>query len=178
MTKNVNENATEQLAAKAVGSDLLELAEALLGDVEDVLASLPDGALNDAPAGLGNSPYVLIYHLLGSARYWIGEVVGGQPTGRVRAEEFGAEGTKADLEARLQDTRARLTSALNGFSGADLRPHPVDLSRGVLSWGSLPPAGRTSVWVVAHDLAHTAYHLGQLRLMQRLLDAPAQAPAR
>ncbi len=153
--------------AQAVGDDLLALAEALLNDVGHILAAFPDNALNETLIGFSNTPYVLIHHLLGSARYWIGEVVGSVPTGRVRAEEFGAAGTRADLETRLQDTRERLTRALKGLNDRDLTPHPIDLSRGVLSWGFLPPDGRTSVWVVAHDLAHMAYHLGQLRLMRQ-----------
>ncbi|WP_420597215.1 hypothetical protein [Deinococcus sp.] len=38
----------------------------------------------------------------------------------------------------------------------------------MLSWGALPPQGRTDVWVVGHDLAHRAYHLGQLKLLLQL----------
>ncbi len=156
-------------AATALSHDFQNLAEVLLSDIQNVLAELPDEALNETPEGLTNSPYALICYLSGSARYWIGEVVGGEPSERVRADEFQAQGSRRDLEARLEDTCIRLTNAFAHLDEADLKPHPVDLSRGVLSWGELPPKGRTSVWVIAHGLAHMAYHLGQLKLTQRLI---------
>ena len=159
-----------QTQTQAVGHDLHALAEALLDDVEAVLSEFPDDALNELPKNFTNTPYALIYHLTGSARYWIGEVVGGEPSDRVRAEEFTAQGTRGDLETRLQDTRERLTHALTNLDERDLIPHPIDLSKGVLSWGALPPEGRTSVWVASHDLAHIAYHLGQLKLMRHALE--------
>ncbi len=164
MTSETQETQAAQ-TARALGRDFQNLADALLDDVQKVLAGIPDRSLNEIPDGFTNSPYTLIYHLLGSARYWIGEVVGGSTSDRVRAEEFGAEGSRRDLEARLEDTRGRLAHAFTHMDGADLTPHPVDLSRGVLSWGELPPEGRTSVWVIAHDLAHMAYHLAQLKLI-------------
>ena len=154
--------------SQTLAKDLNSLADALLDDVESVLQSLPEEALNKAPDGFDNNAFTLIYHLLGSARYWVGEVVGGQPSGRVRSEEFGRSGTKAELEERLRDTRARLHQTLDKLDDTDLKNRPIDLSKGVLSWGEMPEAGRTSVWVIAHDLSHTAYHLGQLKLIEGL----------
>jgi hypothetical protein len=156
-------------AALHVANDLTVLADALLGDVLQTVRDIGDGRLNTLPEGLQNTAFTITYHLLGSARYWIGEVVGGQSTGRVRADEFGREGQLQELEKRYQDTKARVGSALKQLDGSALVPHPIDLSRGVLSWGFLPPEGRTEVWVIAHDLAHIAYHLGQLKLIQQLL---------
>jgi Protein of unknown function (DUF664) len=134
-----------------------------------IAASFPEEALNTVPEGLSNSPYTIIHHLLGSARYWIGEVVGGQSTSRVRSEEFISSGDLDDLKRRAEDTLARLERTFQNLTSSHLHPAPIDLSRGVLSWGFLPPEGRTSVWVMAHDLAHIAYHLGQLRLIQKQL---------
>ncbi len=162
-------DATGTQIATTLGRDFQDLVEALLNNIQNVLTDFPDEVLNEIPEGLTNSPYTLIYHLLGSARYWIGEVVGGGASNRVRADEFQAQGSRQDLEQRLENTRVGLAYTFEHLDEADLTPHPVDLSRGVLSWGSLPPEGRTSAWVIAHDLAHMAYHLGQLRLMQRLL---------
>jgi DinB superfamily len=157
-----------QQSASEVGADLNALEQSLLDSVMSIARSMPEDVLNTVPDGLGNSPYTIIHHLLGSARYWIGEVVGGQPTDRMRAEEFGTRGTLADFEARALDTRERLERAFSSLPASALHAAPIDLSRGVLSWGSLPPEGRTSVWVLSHDLAHVAYHLGQLRLIQKL----------
>jgi hypothetical protein len=152
-----------------LADDLFVLADALLGQVMDTARAIGDEGLNVLPAGLHNTAYTITYHLLGSAGYWIGEVVGGQPTQRVRAEEFGTHGTLRDLENRYADSWARVDTALRNLNDSALTPHLIDLSRGVLSWGFLPPQGRTDIWVVAHDLAHIGYHLGQLKLIQQLL---------
>ena len=154
--------------SQTLAKDLRSLADALLDDVETVLQTLPEAALNATPEGFDNNAFTLIYHLLGSARYWVGEVVGGLPSGRVRMEEFGRSGAKAELEERLADTRARLHQTLDRLDDTALEDRPVDLSKGVLSWGEMPETGRTSVWVIAHDLSHVAYHLGQLKLIEGL----------
>lgn len=158
---------TVQMIAK----DLQALANALLEDIEAVITSLSDERLNTTPKGLLNNPFTLIYHLLGSARYWIGEVVGDLDAGRIRADEFNRTGTKLELMERLEDTRKRIRYALEHLTDKDLQDHPVDLSKGVLSWGELLPEGRTSVWVIAHDLSHMAYHLGQLKLIEKMSKA-------
>ena len=155
-------------AAKDIGDDLNALATALLEYVMSIARSFPPDKLSEVMTGLDNSPYTVVHHLLGSARYWIGEVVGGQETGRVRSEEFVAHGTIQDLELRAADTLERLSQTFKNLNASALQPQPIDLSRGVLSWGFLPPEGRTHVWVLAHDLAHIGYHLGQLRLLQKL----------
>jgi Protein of unknown function (DUF664) len=155
-------------AAKDIGEDLNALAMALLEYVMSIARSFPADKLSEVMPGLGNSPYTVVHHLLGSARYWIGEVVGGQETGRIRQDEFAAQGTIEDLELRAADTLERLSGTFENLNSSALQPQDIDLSRGVLSWGVLPPEGRTHIWVLAHDLAHIGYHLGQLRLMQKL----------
>jgi DinB superfamily len=157
--------------AQTIAKDLQALADALLDDIANVLAEFSDEALNTTPKGLQNNPFTIIYHLLGSASYWIGEVVGGLETGRVHPEEFNRTGTKAALLERLEDTKKRIHHALSRLTEKDLQDHPIDLSKGVLSWGELPPQGRTSVWVIAHDLSHLAYHLGQLKLLAKMSKA-------
>ena len=84
-------------AAKDIGDDLNALATALLEYVMSIARSFPADKLSEVMPGLDNSPYTVVHHLLGSARYWIGEVVGGQETGRVRKDEFVGHGTIQDL---------------------------------------------------------------------------------
>ncbi len=153
-------------AASAVGADLEAIFDALLVDVFKDAHALAGDGLNWMPAGTDNNAFTLAYHLLGSADYWIGEVVGGRPTGRVRAEEFNREGTLEELEARLRDVSASLRETLVTLPGTALLPAPIDLGRGLLSWGVVPPEGRSAVWVVVHDLCHIAYHLGQLDVIR------------
>ena len=152
---------------QALKHDLTNLANALLNDIESVLKDLPETTLNTTPPGFTNTPYTIMYHLLGSAQYWIADVVGGTPSNRNREEEFNRTGTKQDLQKRLSTTRTLIQNTLNNLNTNDLNPHPPDLSKGVLSWGTLPPQGRTNLWVITHDLCHIAYHLGQLKLIQK-----------
>lgn len=154
--------------AQTIAKDLQALADALLEDTESIIKTMSEDMLNATPKGLQNNPFTIIYHLLGSASYWIGEVVGGVETSRIRASEFNRTGTKAELFERLEDTKQRTQNALSNLTEKDLQDHPIDLSKGVLSWGEL---GRTSVWVIAHDLSHIAYHLGQLKLLEKMSKA-------
>ncbi|MFB5267349.1 DinB family protein [Paenibacillus enshidis] len=155
-------------AAVEVAKDLQVIAAGLLEDIFKIIRRLPAEALNWVPPQMNNSPYVLVNHLLGSAGYWIGDVVGGIASDRVRANEFGAQGTHEELEKLLADTSAKINRTLENLSEKDLLPQPIDLSRGVLCWGDLPPEGRTSVWVVVHDLCHVAYTYGQLERISKL----------
>lgn len=151
-----------------VGKDLRVILEGLLEDVFKIIRDLPPEALNWKPEKMNNSPFVLTYHLLGSASYWIGEVVGGIPTDRIRANEFGVSGDHEQLEKLLSDTKERLVQTLDHMQDNQLRPAPIDLSGGVLCWGEVPPEGRTAVWVLVHDLCHIAFTLGQLERINRL----------
>ncbi|MFB5761004.1 DinB family protein [Paenibacillus medicaginis] len=153
-----------------VAQDLQVIADGLLEDIFKIIRRMPAEALNWTPPQMNNSPYVLVNHLLGSAGYWIGDVVGGIASDRVRANEFGAQGTHEDLEKLLADTRDKINLTLERVSEKDLLPRPIDLSHGVLCWGDVPPEGRTSVWVIVHDLCHIAYTYGQLERISKLWD--------
>ncbi|WP_420597214.1 hypothetical protein [Deinococcus sp.] len=108
--------------APAIADDLHTLATALLGDVMATLEQFPESRLNSSFPGYGNTAYTLGFHLLGSAAYWIGEVVGHQPTERVRAEEFGSSGTLNDLRERYRDTLGRVERTFAAFSEDNLKP--------------------------------------------------------
>ena len=67
-----------------------------------VVVDLGDELLNDKPALTnGNSPFVLVTHILGVCEWWVGHVLLGEPMVRVRDEEFTANGTIADLETEV-----------------------------------------------------------------------------
>lgn len=168
-------NQHQPAIAAEVGKDLKAIMEGLLEDVFNIIRNLPPAALNWKPEGMNNSPFVLAYHLLGSAGYWIGEVVGGMPTDRIRANEFGVSGDHEQLEKLLAETKERLVQTFDHLQDSQLRPAPIDLSRGVLCWGEVPAEGRTAVWVLAHDLCHIAYTLGQLDRINRLWELQSQS---
>ena len=97
-----------------------------------------------------NSIAVILAHTAGAWRYWVGDVAGDLPSGRVRAEEF--ETFKVDAAEML----GRLSKAL-------------DTTRQVLGQLAPPRLGeartagmfneeRTVGWALLHVLEHTALH--------------------
>lgn len=57
-------------------------------EVHRILDALPEEALNWKPAQDMNSTAVLITHIAGAARFWVGDVASGDDSGRVRQQEF------------------------------------------------------------------------------------------
>ncbi|MBI4278250.1 MAG: DUF664 domain-containing protein [Armatimonadetes bacterium] len=109
-----------------------------------------------------NSVAMLIKHLTGSEKFWIGEVVGGIPSERNRAAEF------------THDRPAR-ADLVNGWLRAKEQTHAVlgKMPAGALDeeveYGSPNDRKRTTKrWVVVHVVAHTGYHLGQIRLLAKM----------
>jgi len=140
--------------------DLLDRFHELFTDVEKAFVDLPQEALDWKPGLDMNSICVLIVHLTGSTRYWVGDVAMGDPSNRDREAEFHAGGLDAnDLRGRLQDTEAYLQSAFEKLTLPDLE-----------SLRSSPRNNRqfTVAWALMHALEHTAIHLGHIQIMRQL----------
>ena len=60
----------------------LERLQALHADIELTITGLPQATLDWVPRPEMNSLAVLAVHVAGPQRYWIGDVVGGDPSGR------------------------------------------------------------------------------------------------
>lgn len=136
---------------------LLNLKE-LHDEILNVLQDLPPDALDWSPAADINSINVLVTHTVGSQRFWIGEVVAGDPANRDREAEFKVRGMDAGtLAQRLNDSLAYVHSALVGMSLEDLTS-VLNLERGE----------RSVAWVLNHALKHTATHVGHIQLMRQL----------
>ena len=161
---NRKEQSNIETVTNNISNDIFEIGNGLLNDIANIIDKLPDDVLNEIPEGLKNNPYTLIFHLLGSAGYWIGEVVGNIPTDRVRAQEFERTGSREELRELLNDIRGRMKTTLANLRSEQLEVRSFDLSKGVLCWGT--PENRTAIWVLVHDLCHIAYHLGQLQLIK------------
>lgn len=142
--------------------DLLERFETIHKVIETAVADLPAAALDWKPGPDMNSIAVILAHAAGAWRYWVGDVAGDLPSGRVRAEEF--ETFQVDAAEML----GRLGKAL-------------DTTRQVL--GQLKPARlgeartagmfneeRTVGWALLHALEHTALHAGHIQLTRQLWD--------
>ena len=71
-----------------VFSDYMTLLEQRHHEILQALGGLPPAALDWTPGPEMNSISVLIFHLTGAERYWIGDVAAQDPRERDREAEF------------------------------------------------------------------------------------------
>ena len=128
--------------------------------VKAILDELEPEQLDWKPDPASNSIAQLVAHTADSQCYWIGEVVGGEPTGRDREAAFAVSGLDAAaLSALLDDALARSERALEAVTPAQLELRNFE-----------GPAGPVTVMgPLAHALEHTAVHTGHIELMRDLL---------
>ena len=145
--------------------DYFERLEELRADIHAVVDGLPPEAIDWSPGPPVNALAVLLAHVAGSLRYWVGDVAGREPSGRDREAEFRTQGVDAaQLTARLDQAFGAARQVLERLDAADLGATRV------------PPRGGNEVsvmWALLHALEHTATHLGH---MQALRDAWNQKP--
>ncbi|MFN2220950.1 MAG: DinB family protein [Candidatus Promineifilaceae bacterium] len=135
---------------------LSELHHELAGTVE----GLPAEALDWQPGPETNSLAVLLTHTAGSERYWIGEVVGEEPAGRERAEEFETLGRSAEeLQDLLNLALAHSRQTLSRLSLDNLAEARLI---------SLQGRSCTVAWALLHALEHTAQHMGHAQLTRQM----------
>lgn len=129
-------------------------------ELHRALDELPDEALDWSPGPEMNSVAVLITHLTGAERFWLGDIAAGEPSGRVRDTEFEVTHlTAADLKARLDKSMAYTQNLLPRFTLADLdRECPSPRHERPFTVG----------WCLLHVLEHTAVHTGHVQLMRQL----------
>ncbi len=143
------------------GAALWTTLEGLHREMGNTLPGLPADALNWQPTEGANSLYVLATHVAGAERYWLGEVVGGQPQRRDREAEFRARGNDASAPLRALYDAGELSRQVL----MSLRPE---------SWMEPRTArGReyTLGWCVLHAIEHAALHLGHMQLTRQLWEA-------
>ena len=132
----------------------------LLTDIEKSLEGLPQEAIDWQPQSGMNSLSVLVVHLTGSARYWIGDVGMGDPSNRNREAEFRVKGLQVEaLSLRLRELEAYARAALEKLHLADLEMNRI-----------LPGERRqyTVAYALLHALEHTALHTGHIQLTRQL----------
>jgi uncharacterized damage-inducible protein DinB len=129
-------------------------------EIRKIVKELPEEALDWNFGPEANSVNVLVVHLTGAERYWIGDVIAGEPSGRDREAEFKVRGWSAEaLLQRLSETEIYLQRVL-----ASLYLPGLDKKR------ISPRNGRevTVGWALGHALKHTALHLGHLQITRQL----------
>jgi uncharacterized damage-inducible protein DinB len=140
--------------------------QALHEGVERAIEGLPLAAVDWVPGPGMNSLGVLVTHVAGAERYWIGDVVGRHPSGRDRGAEFRARGVGVSaLKGRLAETLAHSRAVLDKLALPDLEALRVS-----------PRDGRkfTVAWSLAHALEHTALHLGHIQITRQLWEQREQ----
>lgn len=143
----------------------------LWDETEALVRRLPPEALIHKPLGGFNSISVLVTHLAGSQRWWTGEVVADRAMHRDRDAEFRAEeADPAVLVTRLHGAAELVREILGALPAETL--DQTRLYRG-------QPV--TVRWILFRLVAHTARHVGQMQIIEKLWAsregaAPGQAP--
>lgn len=144
----------------ALFADLYARLAELHGDIKAALDGLPAEALDWVPGPDMNSLTVLVMHTTGAERYWIGQMAGGDPVDRVRAEEFQAEAlSAATLIERLDETLAYSQHILKSLTLEDLEAIRVHNGKDY-----------RAAWSLLHALEHTAVHVGHIQMIRQLWD--------
>ncbi|MGD8759222.1 MAG: DUF1572 family protein [Anaerolineales bacterium] len=143
-----------------------DLFRVLHEDCKKSIAGLPQRALDWAPGEGMNSIAVMVVHLTGAERYWIGDVAMEDASGRDRASEFAAEGLdEKQLGRRLDQSLEYVRVALGRLGVDDLSADRVSPRDGTLF---------TVGWAILHALEHTALHTGHMQITRQLWELSAQ----
>ncbi len=149
---------------------LLDRLDELHRGVNETLDELPVEAIDWIPAPEMNSLAVLITHMTGSERYWIGDVILGDLSFRNRNAEFRVQGLDAAaLKKRLADVAAYEKSAFEQLQVSELGQDRI-----------APSDGRscTVAWALNHTLEHTALHVGHIQILKQMWRLKTQARAK
>ena len=146
--------------------DYLHRLTDLHQDTLNAIHELPVEALDwtpiHQPNTAMNSINVLVTHICGSERYWIGEIACSDDAKRLRAEEFKVRGlSSAELSAKIIAATQYAESALQKLSIDDLplvKSHTRD--------GKPVTVG----WALLHALEHAAIHLGHIQITRQIWD--------
>ncbi|MRR32122.1 DinB family protein [bacterium] len=140
--------------------DLFHRFQELHSDIANAIDGLPPEALDWVPGPEMNSIAVLVVHLTGSERYWIGDVALGDPSGRVRDDEFKVRGlTVEQLRQRLSVADDYARAAFARFTLVDLETDRKSPRNDKIF---------TVGWSLLHALEHTGLHTGHIQLTRQL----------
>ncbi len=139
---------------------LTTLHQGVLNAIEDLPPDSLDWTPFENPAIELNSINVLVTHLTGAERYWIGDVALGEPSGRVRDSEFQVVGINYEgLVSKINNATAYARSAV-----AKLKLEDLSAARTSERDGRVVSVS----WALLHALEHTALHLGHIQITRQL----------
>ena len=140
--------------------DYLNLLQDCHNSILEALEGLPPAALDWTPGNDMNSISVLVVHLTGAERYWIGDIAAQDPTARDRDAEFRVRDVEMDvLKKRLADNLEYARNMLDKFTIQDLETPRVSARDG---------REYMAGWALLHALDHATLHLGQIQITRQL----------
>jgi uncharacterized damage-inducible protein DinB len=157
----------ELMAMQTFFADYLNLLQDCHNGILQALEGLPQDALDWVPGQDMNSINVLLAHIAGSERFWIGDIAAQEPSNRDRDAEFRTSGVEADVfRKRFADNLEYAGNVLDKMSLQDLEATRVR-----------PSDGRefTVAWALIHALEHATSHLGQIQLTRQLWEQKENA---
>jgi uncharacterized damage-inducible protein DinB len=129
----------------------------------ETVKPMTDDQVNAPVASFTNTVGIIVRHLAGSEKYWIGEVVGGRPAHRNRDAEFGRDRlTKDGVLTQIEQAGALTREVLGSVTPSDWVTE-VEIKR------MTETIRQTKGFAVIHAGTHLSYHLGQLRLFSKAL---------
>ena len=138
--------------------DYLERLENLREGFHAEIQGLSVEALDWVPGPEMNSMAVLLAHTTGSLRFWIGDMALGEPSNRVREQEFETHGvTSEEMLRRLDVVFDYARAALPRMRLDDLGKERSDAD-GTVTYG----------WALLHAMEHGYMHLGHIQITSQL----------
>ena len=140
--------------------DYSDCLETLYNEFKKTIDGLPKEALDWVPGTEMNSLCVIVVHVTGSTRFWMGDIVANEDSNRDRDAEFRTQGVDmAELKDRLESGMAYMKRVFEGLTLEDLETICV-----------LPQDGRkiTKGWAICHVLEHVANHLGHAQVTRQM----------
>lgn len=140
--------------------DYVDRLGGLHAECISAIDGLSQEALDWIPKPGMNSIGILIVHIVGAERYWLGDVMMKEPSGRNRDQEFLTQGLEPpELTHRLDGALAYVQESLEKFSLEDLTEIRIS-----------PRDGQefTIGWALLHVLNHTALHLGHIEATRHM----------
>jgi len=140
--------------------EYLNILQTCHNDILVALDGLPAAALDWVPGPDMNSICVLVYHLTGAERFWIGDVVAQETSNRDRIAEFKVENLELNvLMKRLTESLGYAHKVVAKLTLQDLEAPRVSPRDGLTF---------TVAWALLHALEHSTLHLGQIQINRQL----------
>jgi uncharacterized damage-inducible protein DinB len=151
-------------AIKSAIASILERDLAALG--REVTAFTDDSQLWVTLPGVPNSAGTLALHLAGNLQHFFGAVLGGTGYVRNRPAEFSRRNvSRVELLAEIEAARRAVRAALSRLSPNQLTAeYPETIAGSRIGTGEY----------LLHLLTHTAYHLGQIDYLRRVITGSDQ----